>query len=388
MTPGIVIAGAGLAGLRAAQTLRRRGYEGSITLVGDEPHRPYNRPPLSKEVLLGKAEAEASVFPSDTLEVDWLLGRSATGLDPVRKVVELDGGDKLDYDKLVIATGSRARPWFEPVELEGVRLLRTLGDAASLREAALAAERVAIVGAGFLGCEVAAALRAQDVAVSIVDVAPYPMPVLGPEVGERAAQIHAVHGVDLHLGVGVEGFAGSDRFEGVMLGDGRRIDADLLLIAVGALPNTEWLAGSGLELRSGGVLCDEHCFAVGVTDVVAAGDVATWPHPAAAEPIRVEHWTNAAEMAIAAASNLLLDAAERTPHVPVLSFWSDQYDVKLRAAGMVGAATARSVVVDDPDEGRFVVEGRRDGVLVGAVTFNTLPDHMRYQRELAAPAAG
>src|SRR5439155_17808101 len=207
------------------------------------------------------------------------------------------------------------------------------------------------------------------------------------EIGRRAARLHASHGVDLRLGVSVASLDGRHRVRRVRLADGRRIDTDLVLVALGALPNTEWLQGSGLRLRTGGVLCDEHCVAVGTADVAAAGDVAAWTHPAARGVIRVEHWTNAAEMAMRAAGNLLLAPPERRPHASVLTFWSDQYDVKIRAAGFVERATAWSVVRDEPESGQVVAEGRRDARLVAAVTFNSSADHVRHRRALAAVAA-
>ena len=380
--PHAVIAGAGLAGLRAAETLRRRGFDGEITVVGDEPHRPYNRPPLSKEVLLGAAAPESCLLSDGDLGAAWLLGRTASGLDVRRKALALDGGDELRYDKLVIATGCRPRPWPQPLDLDGVRTLRTLDDAIWLRDAVRAGEHATIVGAGFLGCEVAATLRARGVAVSLIDVAAHPMPGLGPEIGGRVARLHAAHDVDLRLGVTVTSFDGTARVEAVHLSDGASIATDLVLVAMGALPNTEWLAGSGLVLHDGAVLCDEHCFVVGARDVAVAGDVAAWPHPTAGGVIRVEHWTNAAEMAIRAATNLV--TPEPRPHRPVLTFWSDQYDVKIRAAGLIGAVTDWTVVDDVPEQGQLVVDGHRAGRLVGAVTFNSAPEHLRHRRELAA----
>jgi NADPH-dependent 2,4-dienoyl-CoA reductase/sulfur reductase-like enzyme len=268
-----------------------------------------------------------------------------------------------------------------------VHTLRTLADAIRLRDVLPARPRVVLVGAGFIGCEVAATLRGHDLAVSMIDIASHPMPQLGPEIGARAAQLHAGHGVDLHLGVSVESFEGHDRVEAVRLSDGRRLEADVVLVGLGAQPNTEWLEGSGLRLRAGAVLCDEHCLAVGTTDVVAAGDVAAWPYPTAGAVLRVEHWTNGAEMAMRAATNLLAAPHERTPHAPVFTFWSDQYDVKIRVAGLPGRAASLSVVQADPDRGLLVVEGRREGRLVGAVTFNSSRDHLRHCRELAAAAA-
>jgi 3-phenylpropionate/trans-cinnamate dioxygenase ferredoxin reductase component len=377
----VVVAGAGVAGLRAAQALRRRGYAGELTLVGAERWRPYQRPPLSKALLAGAVEPDSCLIESEGLEASWLLGRSATALDTVRRIVRLDGGDELPYEALVIATGSRARPWPAPLELDGVHVLRTLDDAIALRAALHEAARVAIVGAGLIGCEVAATLRGAGLPVAMVDVAPYPMPQLGPLIGERAARLHAAHGVVLHLGASVAGFEGRDRVEAVRLSDGVRVEADVVLLALGALPDSAWLEGSGVTLERGGVRCDEHCLAVGVRGVAAAGDVAAWAHPAGV--MRVEHWANAAEMGLRAAENLLAPPDARRPHAPVPTFWSDQYDVKIRGAGLLGLAQSVSAIHDDPEQGRLVVEGRRAGRLVGTVTFNGPREHLASLRELA-----
>jgi 3-phenylpropionate/trans-cinnamate dioxygenase ferredoxin reductase subunit len=377
-----VVVGAGLAGLRAAEGLRRHGLDGELTIVGDETHLPYDRPPLSKDLLLGSATPASCLFSCDDLEATWLVGRAATKLEPTRRIVTLDGGDEVPYDALIIATGCRARPWPVQLSLQGVQTLRTLSDAIAIREAAQRCRHVTIIGAGFLGCEVAAALRARGIDVSMIEIASHPMPALGPALADATTRLHAAEGVDLRCGVSVVGLDGRDRVERVRLSDGGRIETDLVLVALGALPNTEWLEGSGLDLR-GGVVCDKYCMAVGASGVAAAGDVAAWPHRAAGRVTRVEHWTNAAEMALRAASNLLLPQAERRAHAPVLTFWSDQYDVKIRAAGVVQRATSWSVVRDEPDKKRLVVEGRRDGALVAGVTFNSNGDHLRFRRELS-----
>jgi 3-phenylpropionate/trans-cinnamate dioxygenase ferredoxin reductase subunit len=384
--PGAVVVGAGLAGLRAAQALRRHGFEGELAIIGDEPHPPYNRPPLSKDVLAGTSEPDSCLLPADGLEATWLLGRTATALDPQHKLITLDDGEQLGYDKLVIATGCRPRPWPAPLELAGLHVLRTLDEAIALRDAVRSCGHVTVVGAGFLGCEAAATLRAQGIDVALIDIAPHPMPALGQEIGERAVRLHVANGVDLRLGTSVAGFDGRERVEAVRLADGARIETELVLVALGALANVEWLAGSGLAVQAGGVLCDQHGLVVGAPDVAAAGDVAAWPHPGAGGVIRVEHWANAAEMAMRVAANLLATPAGRQPHAPVLTFWSDQYDVKIRAAGMISGASARQVVREEPTSGLLVVEGRREGRLVAGVTFNSAGDHMRHRRELALAA--
>ncbi|MEJ7716541.1 MAG: NAD(P)/FAD-dependent oxidoreductase [Thermoleophilaceae bacterium] len=270
----IVVVGAGLAGLRAAEELRDLEFAGELTVVGEEEHAPYNRPPLSKQVLAGDMEPDDCLFGTDDdVDITWRLGSPAKGLDIEERTVALDDGEELSYDGLVIATGRRAREWPDLPDLEGFHTLRTLDDSIALRDKVAAdSPRVAIIGAGFIGCEVAATLRRRGLEeVALIDVAPYPMPVLGAQVGERAAQLHTDEGVKLHLEAGVEGFEGSDRVEAVCLEDGTRVDADLVIIAIGSVANSDWLKDSGLEFEAGAVLCDACCVAKGTTDVVAAG---------------------------------------------------------------------------------------------------------------------
>ncbi|PSK89425.1 3-phenylpropionate/trans-cinnamate dioxygenase ferredoxin reductase subunit [Murinocardiopsis flavida] len=384
----IVIAGAGLAGLRAGEALRDGGFDGELTVIGDEPHPPYNRPPLSKQVLTGTMDPDRCRFPADRIQATWLLGTRAAALDRARRTILLHDGRQVPYDGLVIATGRRARPWPGRVPPLGVHTLRTVADSLALRRAVDPATRVAVLGAGFLGCEVAASLRTLGVAtVTLIDIAPHPMPGLGPEIGARVAAMHAEHGVRLRLGTTVARFEGRRRVTALHMADGTRIPADVVLIALGSVPNTEWLAGSGLALHRGSVLCDTHCMAVGADRIAAAGDVAAWPHPRLSEPFQVEHWTNAGDMAKAAAANLLAAPAHRTPYTPVPTFWSDQYGAKIQSAGLFGHATRRTVVEDDPGSGRLVVEGDRDGELMGAVTVNRPRALIGYQRALAASPA-
>ena len=387
----IVIVGAGLAGHRAAGALLGSGFEGEITVVGEEPHHPYDRPPLSKQLLGGSFEEDRCFFPREGLDgVDWRLGAPAAGLDLAGREVRLADDERIAFDGLVIATGRRARELPRMPALEGVRTLRTLDDSRALRAAVRDDLRVAIVGAGFVGCEVAATLRGAGVReVSVIDVAPHPMPVLGEQVGERAAKLHTDHGVRLHLGSGVAGFEGEGRVEAVRLDDGESVEAELVLVAVGSAPNSEWLAGSGLELHGGTVLCDEHCFAVGAEGVVAAGDIASWPHPdAGGEAVWVEHWSNARDMGEVAALNLIADPAERRPHAAVPTFWSDQYDVKIKSAGFLGAADRIEIVEEDPERPSLVAEAHRGDRLVGAIVFNKNRRIIDYQRELAAEGNG
>lgn len=380
----IVVVGAGLAGLRAAQELRSRGFEGDLAIVGDEPHMPYNRPPLSKQVLAGDIEPESCSFPLDDLDARWVLGTSAAGLDAGGRVLRLADGQDLPYDGLVIATGRRAREWPHLPDLAGFHMLRGLDDAITLRAAVADNPRVAIIGAGFIGCEVAATLRTRGVDdIDLIDVAPHPMPALGREIGERASWLHASRGVRLHMNAKVERFEGTGRVDAVHLADGTRIPADLVLIALGSAPNTEWSNGSGLELYEGNVLCDAKCFAAGHDDIVAAGDVATWLHPRLdGAPVRVEHWTNASDMARCAARNLLApDSAEG--YAPVPTFWSDQYDAAIKGVGLWAQSEEVRIVEEDVEAGHLVAEGHCSDGMVGALMVNRNKEFIRYRRRLS-----
>jgi NADPH-dependent 2,4-dienoyl-CoA reductase/sulfur reductase-like enzyme len=380
----IVIVGAGLAGHRAAQSLRREGFDGELTIVGDEVHEPYDRPPLSKQLLAGTMERGECFYKSSELEVEWALGSAATALDTERRVVSLAGGGELQYDGLVIATGRRAREWPDLPAMSGFHTLRSLDDTRALREAVKPGVRAAIVGAGFIGCEVAATLRGLGVEeVTLIDVAPHPMPVLGPEIGARATRLHESHGVRLRMSTSVAAFEGDDAVQAVRLQDGERIEAEFVLLALGSVPNSEWLASSGLTLLKGTVLCDEHCMAVGVEDVAAAGDVAAYPHPSAEGPIWIEHWSNARDMGASAAANLLRSSDAREPFVAVPTFWSDQYDVKIKSAGLLSAADSFTVIEEDLERPALVVEAHRGDELIGAVVFNRNRTIIGYQRQLA-----
>lgn len=385
----IVVVGAGLAGLRAGQELRSHGFTGELTVVGDEPHMPYNRPPLSKQVLAGTMDPEDCTFPLDDLDADWVLGAPAAGLDTGGRVVRLTDGRELPYDGLVIATGRRAREWPDLPAMAGFHRLRGLDDAIALRAAIADNPRVVIVGAGFVGCEVAATLRKRGVDdVDVVEVAPYPMPALGREFGERAARLHAAHGVGMHMDSKVVRFEGDDRVTAVHLADGTRIPADLVLISLGSTPNTEWLAGSGVELRAGDVLCDDRCFAVGRDDVVAAGDVAVWAHPGVdGGPVRVEHWTNASDMARRAARNLL-DPQAAQSYAPVPTFWSDQYDASIKAVGLWSRCDEVRIVSEGEDTAHLVAEGHCADGMVGALVVNRNKDFISYRRKLGERYTG
>ncbi|MGH2910328.1 MAG: NAD(P)/FAD-dependent oxidoreductase [Solirubrobacteraceae bacterium] len=383
----IVIAGAGLAGLRAAQAARAAGHEGEIVLVGDEPHAPYTRPPLSKELLKGEQTAEGCAFPGlDVLEAELRLSTVIASADADAHTVTFDDGDTLGYDRLIVATGAHAR------RLPGLtsgHTLRSLDDAARLLAALDGARRLAIVGAGFIGCEVAASVRKNGIEVALIDLAPQPLLPLGSELGERVAAMHREHGVELHLGAGIERV---DE-DGVHLAGGATVAADCVLIAVGATPSTGFLDGSGVELDpTGGVVCDATLTSVSAPDVLAAGDIACWPHPGAGgERVRVEHWTTAAEHGRLAGRNAMSEPSERAAHVAPPYFWSDQYDVKIQSVGFPAMAERIEIVESDDDGRRLVAEAldtRSDPPrLVGAVAFNHARRLAEYRRRLAVEYA-
>ncbi|HWJ61108.1 MAG TPA: FAD/NAD(P)-binding oxidoreductase [Acidimicrobiales bacterium] len=384
----IVIVGASLAGLRAAETLRSEGFTGTITLVGDEPHAPYDRPPLSKQVLRGEWDAERVVLPAgrnEALDLVWELGVAATGLDLEWRTVALADGRALPFDGLVIASGAAPRHIPGTEHLPGVLALRTIDDALAVRGALDAgATRVVVVGAGFIGAEVAASCRERGVEVTMVEPLPAPLArVLGPEMGEIVADLHCEHGVDLRLGTGVEaiteGSSGGDPLH-VALTDGHTVDADLVVVGIGVIPNTGWLHGCGLMIEDG-VLCDDTTLAA--PGVVACGDVARWPNPLFDEVMRVEHWEHALDMGAHAARRLLAGDGPGEPFAPVPFFWSDQYDRKIQLAGRVRPTDQIEVVAGSVDERRFCALYGRDGRVVGALTMNMPARVIRYRRQIA-----
>ncbi|MFI7383825.1 NAD(P)/FAD-dependent oxidoreductase [Streptomyces sp. NPDC049813] len=383
----IVVVGASAAGLSAAETLRREGFDGTLTLIGEEPHPPYDRPPLSKQVLAGAWPPERTALRGGAdlaaLGLDLRLGTAATGLDTAARTVALADGGSAEYDGLVIATGVRPRR-LPACGTDGVHVLRGLDDALALRDRFAAGRRLVVVGAGFLGCEVASSARALGLAVTLVEPAPIPLAhAVGELVGAHLARLHRDRGVDLRLGTKVTGIeAGAAGTRGVHLSDGTVVAADDVLVAIGAQPNTEWLAGSGLDTADG-VVCDQ--FSAAASGVYAAGDVARWYHPLFRTSLRVEHRTNAAEQGMAAARNLL--RPERpTPFAPVPYFWSDQYGVKVQAYGHLRGHDEARVVAGDPADGGFLVAYRTAGLLTGVLAVAMPPRELRRWR--AAVAAG
>ncbi len=378
----ITIVGASLAGLRAAESLRRHDFDGVITLIGDEPHAPYDRPPLSKQYLAGEwgEDRLALTGPEKLAEygLELRLGTRATGFDLSRRRLTLDDGEDVDVDGLLIATGARCRRLPGTEDMDGVFVLRGLDDSSALRSALDAGPgRVVVVGGGFIGAEVASTARERGLEVSVIEALPQPLArVLGEEIGAVCAEVHRAHGVDVHTGVGVEAVDGDGRVERVRLRDGRVIEADVVVVGIGVVPNTEWLEGSGLEIDDG-VVCDATCLAgPGVT---AAGDVARWPNRRFDEVMRVEHWDNAVEQGAHAAHRLLVDDADAEPFTPVPWFWSDQYDRKIQLAGRIRPDDEMRIVTGSLDERRFAALYGRAGRLVGVLGFNRPRHVMRYK---------
>jgi 3-phenylpropionate/trans-cinnamate dioxygenase ferredoxin reductase component len=386
----IVVVGASLAGLRAAQGVRASGHDGELVLIGDEAHPPYTRPPLSKELLAGNKEPEGCRFDRADVDATWRTGERAVALDAERRTITLASGESLEYDRLVVATGSRARTWDGPgAELGGLYTLRGIDDALRLRSALAPGIRVAVAGAGFVGCEVAATARGIGAEVTLIDVAQHPIVPLGELAGARCRDLHAGHGVVLRLGVAITAFTGLSSLDAVVTADGRRFEATVGVVALGAVPNTDWLAESGLQLDSGGgIRCDATLTALGAPEVLCAGDVTSWPHPLAGGcDIRVEHWTNAAEQGSLAGRNAVLDHDARKPYDSVPYFWTDQYDVKLQSAGLPELADAIHVLEQDGE--RFVAVGERDGRAICAIAWNAPRRLMLYRRALAkGPTVG
>ena len=384
----VVVVGASVAGVTVCQELRRAGHEGPITLVGDEIHWPYDRPPLSKEILAGtKGPDDIRLLTGERLtelDLDLLSGVRAMGIDLDRMTVALRGARDLRFDELVIASGASARQLPGTGDLGGVHLLRTLDDAIAIRGELEHCRNVVVVGGGFIGAEVASAARMLGRDVAILD----PMPVmlsrgLGGSIGEAIGALHREQGVDLRCGVGVTGFEGAGSVEAVRTSDGARMDAELVVVGVGATPNTSWLAGTGLEVADG-VVCDAACRALGGRGVWAAGDVARWYHRGLRQTVRLEHWTNAVEQATAVAHGICgrPEAFEPLPYV-----WSDQFGKRIQCFGSVLPDDDLVIVDGELGTDRFVVVAGRAGRLVGVVALDGGRTVMPYRRLLAAGAS-
>lgn len=383
----VVIVGASAAGLAAAEALRGFGFDGALILVGDEQHAPYDRPPLTKQVLRGDWEPERTVLrePGDlaALGLDERRGTAAVGLDVAGRTVRLSTGERIPFDAAVIATGVRPRPLpgfngsgggettGDGEAADGIHTLRTLDDALRLRSRLGPGRRLVIIGGGFLGAEAAAAARMAGAQVTLVTPAPQLLSgALGELVGAVLSEAHRARGVDLRTGTAAVGPVTEDgRVTGVRLGNGSVLPADDVLVAIGSLPNTEWLAGSGLPVGDG-VVCDQYCAAA--PGVYAAGDVARWNHSLYGQ-VRIEHRTNATEQGVAAARRLLGVAV---PFKPVPYFWSDQYDMKIQAYGHLDGHEEAAVVDGSPSEEHFLAAYRTGGRLSGVAAVGMPPKQL------------
>jgi NADPH-dependent 2,4-dienoyl-CoA reductase/sulfur reductase-like enzyme len=383
----VAIVGGSLAGLSTARALRSQGFDGELVIVGAEPHRPYDRPPLSKAFLAGAStEAEIALEAADeSLDAIWRTGIQATALDPASRRLHLSDGSSLVADGVVLATGASPRRLPGAAPLAGVHVLRTLEDSRALRADLVAGARLVVVGAGFIGAEVASTAHSLGVDVTVVEAAPVPLiGALGAEMASVVSGLHAEHGVPVRYDVGVSRLIGSERVTGVELDDGTVLDADAVLVGVGVLPNTAWLAGSGLDV-SHGVICNAYG-ATEIDTVVAVGDCATWYEPALGRHHRLEHWTGARERGAIAAATLLSGGTQfKTGRPPY--FWSDQYGLTIQLAGHV--QDADSVVVEEGavDDRDFLAVYRSGSVPVAVLAIGHGKSFMRWRRQLASVTA-
>ncbi|MFE9724245.1 NAD(P)/FAD-dependent oxidoreductase [Streptomyces sp. NPDC005794] len=381
MTPSrVLVVGASAAGLTTAEALRRKGYQGELTLLGAERHPPYDRPPLSKHVLSGSRTPDTAHLRTPgtlaALDAAFLLGDPAAGLDPGSRTVRTESGRELSADAVVVATGLRPRTLPGQPDAEGVHVLRTLDDALALREGLLTARRLVVVGEGVLGSEIAATARSMGLDVNLAGPRPAPMlDQFGPVVSDLLAALHTGHGVTLRLGHAVTGLtAARGRVTGVRLDTEEVLPADVVVVAIGGEPATGWLTGSGLRIDNG-LVCDSRCRAA--EGIYAVGDVAAWHHELFDVPMRLENRTNATEQALAVADNIL--GADR-PYTPVPYFWTDQFDARIQAHGRLGPDAGVTVVDGHPTSGRFVVRYERDGMVTGVLGWN-MPKQARLRRQ-------
>ena len=380
----VAVVGASLAGLSAARALRAQGFDGTLTVIGAEARRPYDRPPLSKEFLAGDVGEDALALEADDddLNAQWLLGVHATRLDAAAGAVHLDDGTTVRADGIVVATGARARSWPASARLAGVHVLRTVDDAIALRRELRPGARLVVIGAGFIGGEVASTAAKLGLHVTVVEAALAPLAgPLGVRLGAAVARLHTEHGTRLVCGAPVADLTGRDRVTGVQLADGRRLAADVVLVGIGAIPNVEWLRNSPLQL-SNGVVCDEGG-ATSIPNVVAVGDCAAWHEPCVGSPHRVEHWTGALERpAIAVATLLAGGRHDGAPAKPPY-FWSDQYGRRIQFAGIAAPGDEITFEVGTLRDESFLAVYRRGGEPVAVLGVDQPRLFTRLRRQLA-----
>ncbi|WP_349428873.1 FAD-dependent oxidoreductase [Microbacterium sp. LWS13-1.2] len=382
MAGGLVIVGASLSGLRAAQAARREGYEGAITLIGDETHLPYDRPPLSKAYLAEDGQPDYYVTEGELAEqsIALRLSTRVSELDPDAREIVLSDGERVAFDELIIATGASPRHLPGAPELDGIVTLRTLDDALAIRGRLRAGLDVVIIGAGFIGSEIASSAHEKGATVTILEAAPVPLVrAVGEVVGAAISTLHERNGVRLVCGAKIEALLGEGRIEAVELAGGERIPADLVVVGIGAAPATSWLASSGIELHpiDGGVVCNAYLQS-SIPGVYAAGDVTHWPNGVMDITMRLENWTSAADQGARAGINAVLPD-KRAPFETVPYFWSDWYKSRIQ---FVGSATAESVsfASGGPEEDKFVALYRTGDRLVGAATLNEQRKIMKLRR--------
>ena len=386
----VVIVGASLGGLRTASALRRFGFDGRITLVGDEPYLPYDRPPLSKEVLTGEKQPEDAFFRTaeffEGQGIDLKLGTAAVGLDTEARSISLATGEALDYDFAVVATGARPRSLPGTGDIDGVHVMRTLDDATAIRASFDRGRRLVVVGAGFIGSEVAASARKRGMDVTIIEAAGQPLVMaVGAEVGERCAGLHGLYGAELRCGIGVAGVDEETVGLAVRLSDGSTVSCDTVVVGIGVIPNVEWLERSGVEVDRA-VICDRY-LRTSQPDVYAVGDLASWENPRFGRRMRVEHWTNTVEQSATVARNIINGIAGDAPiaYAGIPYFWSDQYGHRLQ---LVGLASDDEVVFvhDAPGEPGMLALYRRGDRLGGAFAIDTIGPLMKMRRLLLQEA--
>lgn len=389
----VIVAGASMAGLRAAEALRKTGFNGELLVIGDEPHMPYNRPPLSKEALADGLAVGDLIFrlPAALAQASWRLGTRVQSCDLGAHTLTLDTGESLYWDALVIATGVRPRRIAAPGPAAGRHVLRTVDDVHRLRSRLQPGTRLVIIGAGFLACEVAASARTLGAEVDVVAPESVPMQrALGHALGADLQRRHEQGRVRFHLGRHPVAFNGTERVDSIHLSDGTELSCDVVLEAVGCLPNTEWLAGNGLDLTDG-VLCDNTLRVQSVTGVVACGDIARFPNPLIDEvPRRVEHWMMALETGRQAGLTLgrtLLGADSiSAPFTPIPSFWSDQANVRLQSYGAVGAGIGDIRILEGAFGEEVALGYHRDNLLVGVVLVGMAGRLSHYRSRIAGPS--
>ncbi len=380
----IAVVGASLAGLSATRSLRDQGFEGRIVVVGDEAHAPYDRPPLSKDFLAGtvsEEDLELATPEDDELRAEWRLGNPAAALDAGDGAVVLDDGERIVADGVVLATGARAKnlPWNLP---KGVHTLRTLDDARALRDELVVGTRLVVIGAGFIGSEIASTALGLGVEVDVVEAAPVPLlKALGAEMGEVCAGLHATKGVRLHTGATLAELVGREKVTAVRLSDGRELPADVVVVGIGAEPCVEWLRGSGVDLDDG-VVTDARGL-TNVPGVVAVGDCANSHRNFLGAPRRMEHWTNALQQPVVAVSALLGRNYVPPAHHEVPYFWSDQYGHKIQFAGRRTEGSKTEVIEGSLESLDFLVLYRdQDGNPEGVLGIDRARSFGRWRRQL------